>query len=337
MARTWIILVNWNGGTDTVECLDSLLRLEESDFAVVIVDNGSRDGSSELLCGWVRDHFDTVTFSRFVGESGFKTPAAKVTFIETGANLGFAAANNLGMQFASQDPDCRFFWILNNDTVVAPDSLEAQRLAIESDPTIGMLGARLMFYHQPTRVQGLAGGFYKVKARGYHLGLDLSADQLPPKDEVERKMAYVLGASMFVRKSLVDEIGGMSEAYFLYFEELDWAERMPSRWRLAVAMNAVVWHKEGKSIGSNTHNRPSNTSLYYLNASLLRFYARHEPLLLPLAVLRVVREWIASAKKGDSDAMRVIRSALWDVIWRRRRSGTYGSDEFRNRGVGTAS
>jgi GT2 family glycosyltransferase len=241
------------------------------------------------------------------------------------------------MKFASQDPDCRYFWILNNDTAVAPESLEVQRAAMESDRTIGMLGARLMFYHQPKRVQGLAGGFHKMKARGYHLGLDLSADQLPPKDEVERKMSYVLGASMFVRKSLVDEIGGMSEAYFLYFEEMDWAERMPPQWRLAVEMNAVVWHKEGKSIGSKTHNRPSNTSLYYLNASLLRFYARHARWSLPFAVLRLMREWIAYARKGDSDAMRVIRSALWDVMCRRRRSGTYGSDEFRDRDRGTAS
>jgi GT2 family glycosyltransferase len=141
-------------------------------------------------------------------------------------------------------------------------------------------------------------------------------------------MRYVLGASMFVRRAAVEACGPMCEDYFLYFEEIDWAERMVGRYRLAVAMDAVVWHKEGGTIGSSTHGRPSDTSLYYLQASLLRFYWRRHRLLMPVAMARTLREVLGLAKQRDWRGCLVIRTALTDVLMKRPRRGRYGSEEF---------
>lgn len=344
MATSWIILVNWNGGADTIECLESLLRLNDSDWRVAIVDNGSTDGSAAHIAAWAaaaaptpmgppwaalpHERVRDASFARMDGTAPLPPPDADITLIEAGENMGFAAANNLGMRFAAADPQARFYWILNNDTVVAPDSLSIQRQRMEADPGIGMLGARLMFYANPQVVQGLAGGFLRYRARGFHIGLGLKADMLPPTAVVEREMAYALGASMFVPCALFDHIGGMSEAYFLYFEEVDWARRLPADYRLAIAPEAVVWHKEGGSIGSATRSRPSNTSLYYINAGLLRFYWRHDRALLPVALARVLREAAGHARRRDRTAATAMLRAIADVPRGIRRRGHYGSTEF---------
>lgn len=344
MSATAIILVNWNGATDTIECLESLLRLEAGDFRIIVVDNGSTDGSVERIADWAagparryaapvwerlpKTRARAPSFVRLTASSDMAAPTADITLIEAGANLGFAAANNLGMSFASADPDTRHYWLLNNDTVVAPDALTHLCDRMAADAGIGMLGARLMFYGEPDIVQGIAGGFSLARARGFHHGLGLSLAKLPKPDEIERTMAYVPGAAMFVRRELVDRIGGMHEGYFLYFEEIDWARRLPPGQRLAVATDAVIWHKEGGTIGSATRGRASDTSLYYLHAGLLRFYVRHYPVLLPLAIARLLREAAGHLRRKDGAAARVILRALRDVPLGIRRRGTYASEEF---------
>lgn len=351
MSATWIILVNWNGAADTIECLESLLRLDEADFSVVVVDNGSTDGSLARIGEWAAgpagerpggaawqslpaERRHAVDFARIDGGASLPPPTARITLIEAGRNLGFAAANNLGMRFAEGDAEARHYWILNNDTIVAPDSLTVQKARMEQDRSIGMLGARLMFHHDPERVQGLAGGFHYGRARGYHIGLDLTPDALPPQSDVEEQMAYVLGASMFVRREVVEQAGGMSESYFLYFEEIDWARRMASPYRLAVALDAVVWHKEGGTIGSATQSRPSDTSLYYINAGLLRFYAAHVPLLLPIALGRVLREVAGHLLRRDGAGSRAVLQAFGDVVRGVQRRGRFRSPEFEASGRG---
>jgi len=347
MTTSWIILVNWNGGADTVECLESLLRLEDGDCRVVIVDNGSTDGSRDRIAEWAvspvaalpsgppwewlpTERRREVSFAKIDGTALLPLPVADITLIEAGRNLGFAAANNLGMRFAAQDEDAAFYWILNNDTVVAPRSLTILRQRMESDLGIGMLGARLMFYAEPRVVQGLAGGFHRMRARGFHLGLGLAPDALPTELNTEAHMRYVLGASMFVRRNLVDQIGGMSEAYFLYFEEIDWAQRLPKNYRLAATHDAVVWHKEGGSIGSATRARPSDTSLYYITAGLLRFYWTNYRSWFPVAIGRVVREMLGHAVRHDKAAARAVWRGLSDASRGVRRRGRYGSPEFEN-------
>jgi GT2 family glycosyltransferase len=275
-----------------------------------------------------RERRRDVRFSWLTANQPLPPPDAGITLIEAGRNLGFAAANNLGMRFAAGDPEARFYWILNNDTVVAPDSLTIQRERMDSDHDIAMLGARLMFYGQPGLVQGLAGGFHLYRARGYHLGLGLAGNSLPSASAIESRIAYVLGASMFVRRTVVDRIGPMSEAYFLYYEEIDWARRVPPSERLAIAPEAVVWHKEGSTIGSSTKHRPSDTSLYYTNASLLRFYWRHHRLLIVIAVARVLWQALRCLLSGDIAAVRPILMALTDVARGKARSGRFGSAEF---------
>jgi hypothetical protein len=343
VAETVIVLVNWNGWRDTVECLESLLRLDDGDHAVVIVDNGSADGSADAIAAWAvapaPDRPDAAAWAslpearrhgpsfRRIGPSG-SLGEERVTLVEAGANLGFAGACNLGMRIALADSTTRFVWLLNNDTVVAPTSLGRLVAHMATHPDHAIVGATLLYYHEPATVQGLAGWLRPSRALAGHIGFGAAADALPSAREVEAAMAYVMGASMFVRREVVAATGGMSEDYFLYFEEPDWARRLPPAMRQGVCLDAVVWHKEGGSIGTSSLARPSDTSLYYYARGTLRFYWRHERRHAAVALARILYDGVRYVAKGDARAVAVTARALLDAATGRRRRGPYGSAEF---------
>ncbi|MDB5894515.1 MAG: glycosyltransferase family 2 protein [Rhodoferax sp.] len=347
MARTYIVLVNWNGHGDTIECLDSLLRLADDDHRVIVVDNGSTDGSLQHLRDWaaappapvpsgaVWDHFAGAVPRppdlRVVPMDALDTArpdGARITAIDAGANLGFAGANNLGMRFAGQDPAARYFWVLNNDTVATPESLSQLVAHADRHPQQAIIGAALLYYHDPGIVQGLGGWLDNRRALAGHIGFGLPAKQLPSAGEVQARLAYVMGASMFVRAGTYRAIGGMSEDYFLYYEELDWARRLPQGATLGICLEAVVFHKEGGSIGTSSLHRPSDTCLYYQYASALRFYWKHERRHAPLAAARILYNLVDHARRRDFAAMRITVRAFGDILRGRLRRGAYGSREF---------
>ena len=348
MARTYVILVNWNGHADTIECLESLLRSEERDVAVVVVDNGSSDGSVAAIRAWA----DGAPFAvpegpvwaalppdrardpdlRIVAGGEAPVPDGSwLTVIEAGENLGFAGANNLGMAFAARDAGMRYLWVLNNDTVVRPDALSRLVAHADAHAGQGIVGATLLYYHRPDIVQGLGGWARPSRALAGHIGFGLAADHLPDAAEIEARLAYVMGASMFVRRETYEATGGMSEAYFLYFEEIDWAKRLPAGVSQGVCTAAIVYHKEGGTIGTSSVARPSDTSLYYQSVNTLRFFARHERRHLPVAAARLVYNMLRSARERDWKAVTVGARALADWSIGRRRRGVYGGAEFRGR------
>ena len=180
--RTYVILVNWNGHRDTIECLESLARLQDADLHMVIVDNGSADGSIEAIRRWAKAEpprmsgpvWDRLPPKRASGvhlnivapgaAPGSTTGERQITLIAAGDNLGFAAANNLGMRFAAQDPETGFLWLLNNDTVVTPDALSALLAYARANPSKGIIGSVLLYYSQPDTVQGLGGWLQPSRA-----------------------------------------------------------------------------------------------------------------------------------------------------------------------------
>lgn len=333
-----VILVNWNGRHDTLECLESLMRLEDDDFVAVVVDNGSTDGSLEAIETWATaapPHHDGEPWARLPSarphrphverrrpdESARPFPPASVVLVPTGANLGFAGASNVGMALARRSEAIEGFWILNNDTVVAPDCLAQLRETARRRPDAGLIGTRLHYYHDADRIQGVAGFFLPMRARGGHIGRGLAPADLPSLAEIEARMAYVMGASLYLSTATYDRIGPMSEDYFLYYEEADWAARLGRGVTQTVALDAIVYHKEGGSIGTSSTARPSDTSLYYLNRNLFRYMWTWKRPFILFALLRVVREAVGWARRGDWRAVRALALALADALRGRSRRG----------------
>ena len=319
-----IVLVNYKRAEDTIECLESVLR-SSVPVRVIVVDNGSGDGSLDTIAAWARgEHAATVAdaamaqlstpplpkpiaFARLsAAEAAATDPAALLTLIDAGGNVGFAAGNNIGLRHLLRDPALNYFWLLNNDTVIEPRAAGAlvQRMATTHD--IGMCGTVVRYYFRPDTVQALNGHRFNLwtgTSRGINNGQPAKASFDPAK--VARETDFVLGASLAVSRPFLLAVGLMEEGYFLYYEEIDWAYRGGLKFKTAFAQGAVVFHKEGGSIGSSSvAGGRSTMSEYYLIRSRQKFVRRWHPLLLPvhlglsasLILRRILRRQPAKAK-----------------------------------------
>ncbi|GFE58469.1 glycosyl transferase family 2 [Geobacter sp. AOG1] len=293
--RVYIILVNWNGWRDTLECMNSLMRLTYSDFRIIICDNASSDDSRGQIKNWAtRNNLPYAEYQcplTDVGGTAHLDPL--LTLIATNRNLGFAAGNNVGMRYALARDDAAYCWLLNNDTIVEPDALEHLVSRMRGDESIGICGSTIRLYHDRERIQALGGGYYcRWIGLPWHYGRffkrwDGTVNQL----RAESWMNYVEGASMLVSRQFLERVGYMSEDYFLYFEEADWALRAKNQFRLGYAPQSIIYHKVGGSIGtcSNPLNK-SSVCDYYNIRNRIRFTRRFYPALLPMVYLVLVGE-----------------------------------------------
>jgi len=257
-ARVYIIILNWNGWRDTVECVESCSRLDYPDFRILIVDNGSTDGSESIL----RERFPLVDF------------------IQTGANLGFAGGNNLGIRYALER-GADFVWLLNNDTVVAPEALGELAGVADSDDRVGIVGSKLYYYNQPTII-AFAGGEWKQHPLypGHRRVDEEDCGQCDTLEEVD----FITGCSLLIKTAVIQDIGEMPERYFLYWEDIDWnATADEHGWKIMFVPASHVWHK----VSATTDTLPGIKDYYSVRNRLL-FLKRHRKTLLLPALLRTI-------------------------------------------------
>ena len=300
--RLGIVLVNWRRAADTIECLESVLR-SDVPLRVVVVDNGSGDGSVDVIERWAAGleaapalspamaNLSTPPLAKPLSVRRLSTAEAAtalpdqsaVTIIDAGSNIGFAAGNNLGIAFLLRARAIDYVWLLNNDTVIQPDAAQALIARMDATYNVGMCGTVVRFYHRPTTLQALNGHRFSLWT-GTSRGIASGKPARTPFDpaRVAHDTDFVLGASLAVSRRFIETIGPMNESYFLYYEEIDWAYRNAGRFVIAFAHGAIVFHKEGGSIGSSgIKGARSVLSDYYLTRSRLSFIRRRAPLLLP--------------------------------------------------------
>ncbi len=151
-------------------------------------------------------------------------------------NLGFAKGNNAGIR-AALERGAGYVWLLNNDTTVDPMALRAMVEKAESDPRIGAVGSAIYYMSDPKRLQAWGGGDVNFwLGRWRHFSMPVA----------EERIQFLTGASLLLRRSVLESVGLLDEGYFLYWEDADYCFRIRrAGWRLAVAGNSTVWHEEG--------------------------------------------------------------------------------------------
>lgn len=325
-----VVLLNWNGWADTIECLESLLRSDYPDYRVIVCDNASSDGSLAQIQAWAEGRLaagGAEGFARLRAAPLDKPvpyllldaqqaqqpeaawPDVPLTLIATGGNLGFAGGNNVGLRYALACERYAYFWLLNNDTVVEPDAMRrmVERMAASADA--GICGSTLRHYYAPHLVQAAGGSSYNAwRCRAHPIAANQPATQPLDGADVERRMAYVAGASMMVSQGFLQRIGLMAEDYFLYYEEFDWARRAAGSYQLAYAADSLVYHKEGGSIGTGAVGKMSALALYYLQHNRIKFMRRFYPARLPLLYLSMLLELVRAATRRDFFAIK------WSLI-----------------------
>jgi GT2 family glycosyltransferase len=322
--RVGVVIVNWNGGSDTVRCVGSLRGLDYSPLSIVIVDNDSDDDSVTLFEREFSSDSAERGISRVVKDAAnecitwsSRSCQNNLHLIKATRNLGFAGACNLGADYAMRALSCTYCWFLNNDTLVDPSALSELVKALAARSDCGICGSRLHEIQDTDQIQAQGGCEYDWwRARGRSLGRGLKANQRLTKEEVERRMAYVSGASMLVRSEFIRDVGPMSEEYFLYFEEMDWSVRGRRKgYSACYADRSIVLHREGASIGSSSSSqKASPRSLYYLTRARLRFSCKHAPWTLPTVMLTVLRAYIGYSVQGDRDRAMAVRRGAVDFV-----------------------
>jgi len=335
MKKAYVVLLNWNGWGDTLECLESLLRGDYAGLRVVVCDNGSTDGSLTYLKAWAAGELDVLPsaagelrglsfppvpkpvpcreLTRAQAEAGEGgEDDCPLLLVDNGENLGFAGGNNVGLRYLLQRDDFAFAWLLNNDTVVNRDALSQLVARAEQSPGAGMIGSTLLHYHRPSRVQAFGGAYYcRWIGLPWHLGRLHNVGDPVDVGQVERRMDYVVGASVLVTRSFLREIGPLCEDYFLYFEELDWALRGAGRFTLAWAQQSLVYHKVGASIGTSSNPANKSVTCDYWNARNRIFFTRRWfPYALPTVYLALVGTLLTRVMLGRWDRVGMLHTLL---------------------------
>lgn len=276
------VVVNWNGWRDTLVCVESLLALGGPPLRVVVCDNASTDESvceierflRDRLPGWLPSHGEPG-----LAHSRQADGVVSVHLLRLSHNLGYAGAINAGIHWARTYWSPRGFWLLNNDVQAQPGALDAMLAAHASVPNAGICGSVLLEWEQPERIQAVAGMYRRWLGVGWH------AKEFPPDGgDVSLLVDYPIGASMYVSADYLDQVGPMDPGYFLYCEEMDWAERGRRRGlRPVVALKSRLRHKEGASTGSRGGVRnKSLISERYGVTSRLRITRKFWPAYLPV-------------------------------------------------------
>jgi len=254
--RVAIIILIWNGREDTVECLESLREDTYPDKHIIVVDNGSSD--------------DSVTYIR--------ARFPEVTVIENHANLGFTGGNNVGIREAiTQDAD--FVYLLNNDTTVEPDALEALVAVAELEPRFGLLSP-VMHYFDPPREIWFAGSRITL---GNGLAVHDNSRQ-PQRTDAPYEVPWASGCAMLLRTSLASALDGFDDRFFLTFEDVDLSLRVRQAGFLVGAVPAArIYHKGGRS-----GKRISGIGYYYVVRNKLLLVRQHSGFGYLPAALRIV-------------------------------------------------
>lgn len=325
-----IIILNYNTWRHTIECLESVLRLDYPRFRVIISDNRSPNDSLDRIRAWLsgtENLLDAASIARpmrdyvtpsvpkpiaFVeGDAGtsFGTADARVVILRGARNTGFAGGNNAALKLVLSDGHAAFAWILNNDTVVAPDCLSRLVDVMSSDARIGGVGTTILEYSAPATVQIASGGRVSQATgavRDDQVGVCLSA-----LNRNSSNFDFVSCCSLLVRRETLKSIGLLDERFFMYAEDSDFGLRMSrANWKLAYAPDARIWHK-----GSATSVSGSPFNDYHQVRSCLLLVHKWQPWLMPSAfAFWLYRGLVPKLWRRQWSRARAVCRAFFDVI-----------------------
>lgn len=283
-SRVSIIILNWNGLKDTIECLESVKKIDYSNYEIIVVDNGSTDGSQNEI----------------------KRLFAEVALLENKENLGYAEGNNVGIRYALMN-GAEYIFLLNNDTVVDSQILNSFIDVVNLYPEAGIFGAKIYYYSDPNKIWFAGGKLDSVSMRFLHIGMNqIDSEKFNRIQEID----YACGCALFIKKEVIDRIGLLEPSFFLTYEETDWCYRAKALgFKILLSPQLKVWHKISVSFGGN--NSPLYT--YFFTRNRLLWAKRNLPFCkryhLYIAVIKEFFPCVFTINK-----LPLIKRIYWDIL-----------------------
>jgi len=290
--KVFIVILNWNGLEDTLECLASVAQLDYPFRQTLVVDNGSTDGSPERL---------RIAYPNLI-------------LIEHRANLGYTGGNNAGMRYAMTH-GADYVWLLNNDAVVEPTSLSRLVTTASQDENIGLISPSIYDYSERDRVQ-FVGELADVARQRLIRAPD-------PREAQPARSSYrpvLWGTALFVRSTVIQRVGYLDDRYFAYFEDFDYSLRaLDAGFRILVEPEALVYHKWAGSSGADSPFR-----VYLFTRNWYRFWSTQlrgipKYRYLPRYVAWAIRQAVSFKEAGNRRAAEACFDGIWNAI-----RGRYG-------------
>jgi len=294
MPRVTIIVLNWNGWRDTIECIESLIQVHCTDcYDIIIVDNGSEDNSTSMIIEYCKGHIPVestlvkydpktkpievllVQHNKDNKEpflenqlSDENNPNPRIIIIQNEKNHGFAEGNNIAIRFALKYLKSDYILLLNNDTVVEKEFLIEQIKIAESDRTIGICGSINLYYAKPNMIWYSGGNIKWISLSK----IDNTRNKM--YSSVYKKIKEVddvVGSSLLIKQEVIAKIGLLNPKYFCYFEETEWCTRAKKAgYKVISNGRSIIWHKV-----SSSSKKLNGFQQYLLNRNRIIFMYRN--------------------------------------------------------------
>lgn len=246
--QIYAIILNYNNAEDTIECLRSFEAISHLKITKVVVDNASNDDCIGAISKYVDGKTDCV-------------------FIETGANLGYAGGNNVGIKYAIEY-GADYIAIVNNDVIVNETSFDECIRLLKNEDKIGFVGPAILEYGSDS-IQYTGGRINYDELTSPHMNARKEYKKSPEQIMCD----YVGGACMMFKPQIVEYIGFIPECYFLFWEETEWCARaLQKGFKCVCTMNGYINHK-----GSVTIKKIKGIENYYLERNRVIFSLRNDP------------------------------------------------------------
>ncbi len=300
MKKVSIITVNYNHSYLTEELLNSIAATNTyTNIEIIVVDNGS---SQNPLPDWISKY-------------------PNVKFIRSEINKGFAGGNNIGIKAATGD----YYFLVNNDTVFTTLLIETLVTTLNNHPTVGIVSPKIKFFDAQNILQYV--GYTKMNyytARNKQLGL-FETDN-GQYDNLIAPTSFAHGAAMMVTKEAITKAGLMAENFFLYYEELDWCERIKKAgFEIWMNTNACIYHKESISVGQR-----SALKEYFMNRNRILFERKnasvYERWLFYIYFILIVtpRNILFYIEQREAQFIPVLLKAIWWNVTNKKNSNYLG-------------
>ena len=242
-----IVILNWNGLLDTLECLRSIQKIVYPNYMVVVIDNGSKGNDAEII---------RKKFGNFV------------CVIQEEKNLGFAGGSNVGIRWALCS-GAKYVLLLNNDTVVDPNFLTELVNISQNDTQIGIVGPKIYYYEQPNRIYSAGGRVNFWTGNAPRIGIrEIDDGRFDNIEEVD----YVCGCALLIKEKTIKTIGLLSEIYFAYYEETEWCQKArKAGFKVVYVPKARIWHKSHYTKTSSANA----LTIYYMTRNRFLFVKRN--------------------------------------------------------------
>lgn len=281
--NTAIIILNWNGGTDTINCLNSIYTHLSNEEYIFIIDNSSTDDSIEIIVNFCEKSNISYSISSASKINTSFYSEKKCHIIKNKKNLGFGAGINVVLkQLHKIDYRFKYAWLLNNDAIADKKALFFLKQKIQTDDTIGAVGSILLNYPNIESIQNTG-----VKHFPY-LGVSKLINKNKNVNNVDLTQRipfdYLNGASLMLNLEAIRKVGYFDERFFLYSEEFDLQLALKkNNYKIELEPKSKVYHK----LMGSTRNSSHLFFYYYSMSSTLLTKKHYSKLTLIIATLNL--------------------------------------------------